>query len=121
MILRRCKQCRGLIYERDGLSVDPGCGSVTWKDQLLIGYISGPRKAVGLRMLAFLMLGRRLSTDELVQILYGDDESGGPDNARHVISATLCVLRRKVLARAPAVSIETVQGRGYQLQISEAA
>lgn len=123
MILRRCKQCRGLIYERDGLSVDPGCGIMAWKDQeaFVYPYAGSQNKSATLPILARMMIHGPASTSQLVDWLYADREDGGPDDAPRAVRAVVLLLRRRIeKVRAP-IKISQRWKFGYTVEITREA
>lgn len=57
--------------------------------------------------------GRCVSLNEIIDMLYGNDPDGGPNNASNVIYTQMISLRRKF--EVVGIEIENVHGRGYRV------
>ena len=68
-----------------------------------------------MRVLDALVSGRNrfLSAEAIIDIIYADDATGGPDDAKNVVAVSICRLRRK-LERLD-IGIENRHSYGYRL------
>lgn len=89
MILRRCPQCDHVRLEGP-FTVCTQCQVLTWPGRRIrLG-------SVGAAVLARLAVSRRaVSTNELVDWVYGDDEDGGPLWAADCIRNSIHTIRRR--------------------------
>jgi len=58
--------------------------------------------------------GLMVGWERLIDTLYAEDDDGGPDNPRNVLSVTVCALRRKMLDTG--YQIVTVHSEGFILK-----
>lgn len=109
MILRRCPSCHSIRLE--GLfTLCKACRVVTW-----------PGRRVRLAPVATLVLERLalapgyVTTDELVEHVYGGREDGGPLTANNCVYRAVGQIRALMISRGAPVVLESRQGRGYCL------
>lgn len=78
----------------------PTCGHETIQRAPIEGLTSAPLGRVERRIVEALARAYpgHISSDRLIDIIYGDKADGGPDNPRVIISVTMIRLRRKLPA-----------------------
>jgi DNA-binding response OmpR family regulator len=64
--------------------------------------------------------GGIVSNREIFEMLYGEDEDGGPENWTAVVAEFIRRVRVK-LAVLPRITIRNAHGRGYWLEVAEKA
>jgi DNA-binding response OmpR family regulator len=93
---------RSLVIESHGLTM---CRTKRWATFEGRGIALSPRETEVLWTLV--VTGRRLSSDDLIDCLYGENANGGPDDAAGCISQFIHRLRHKL-------GLRVIRGTKYQ-------
>ena len=70
-----------------------------------------PPRVIRILLLLLCAQGRSITKDEFVDLLFGDDPTGGPESADVVVHTLLA--EAKIIAAALGVSIFAIGNRGY--------
>lgn len=108
VIIGRCRRCRGVMV-REPVAVCYTCRVGHWHGQHNLD-----RLEATLAYAIAIGCGRCLHVDELIEWLWGDDASGGPDDADTTVRCAVWRLRREHHADW----IENEHGYGWRLNMS---
>jgi DNA-binding response OmpR family regulator len=108
-----CPHCEA-AWNREGLRVDTARKSAVWSGGRVTLTPAQSRIMASLATSA----GRVVRREALIDAVWGDDEDGGPDDARKSVYVHVCQLRRRLAALQFPGRIVNHHGVGYELKLA---